>query len=420
MLPLLDSDLAELALPCCTGACRDGARATTGRRARSSLPPPGYPTSPMLGDAVTGSATEADVDGTLVFPAGTRRTAVTAAGGCWPSPDSATRRRGRRQRLSAHGARSTSTGCRSAATSAGVPPARAGVLRRGRRRHRRGQASRRQMKDAVERTHGPAVATRRRQLRRRVQRQGDQGDGRPGARRVDRRRRHEGRARRPARVATAGVGADIVNHCIDDVLVQGARPLFFLDYIASSKIDAEHVAEVVTGMAEACAAAGCALLGGETAEMPGVYAPGAFDIAGTLVGVVERARPAAPRRHRRRRRARSASPQRSAHQRLLAAAQDVPVAADGRHAARLRPPARRRTARAASQLPRRARRAPWRRSREGARAHHRRRPARRTCRGSFPTMSTPPSSSARGPCRRCSNSYARSRPASTRTSSTAR
>ena len=86
-----------------------------------------------------------------------------------------------------------------------------------------------------------------------------------------------------------GVGADIVNHCIDDVLVQGARPLFFLDYVASSRIDADFVAEIVTGMAEACEAAGCALLGGETAEMPGVYAPGAFDIAGTLVGVAERA-----------------------------------------------------------------------------------------------------------------------------------
>jgi len=84
-----------------------------------------------------------------------------------------------------------------------------------------------------------------------------------------------------------GIGADLVNHCVNDILVQGARPLFFLDYVASSKLNAEHVAEVVTGMAEACEAAGCALLGGETAEMPGVYAPGAFDIAGTLVGVVE-------------------------------------------------------------------------------------------------------------------------------------
>ncbi len=87
-----------------------------------------------------------------------------------------------------------------------------------------------------------------------------------------------------------GVGIDIVNHCIDDVLVQSARPLFFLDYIAASEIDADLVAEVVTGMAEACEAAGCALLGGETAEMPGVYAPGAFDIAGTLIGVAERSR----------------------------------------------------------------------------------------------------------------------------------
>ena len=76
-----------------------------------------------------------------------------------------------------------------------------------------------------------------------------------------------------------GTGMDIVNHCINDVLVQGARPLFFLDYIASSKISAEMVADVVSGMSEACAAGDCVLLGGETAEMPGVYAPGAFDIA---------------------------------------------------------------------------------------------------------------------------------------------
>jgi phosphoribosylamine--glycine ligase/phosphoribosylaminoimidazole synthetase len=86
-----------------------------------------------------------------------------------------------------------------------------------------------------------------------------------------------------------GVGMDIVNHCIDDVLVQAARPLFFLDYIAASRLDADMVADIVTGMAEACAAAGCTLLGGETAEMPGVYSPGAFDIAGTLVGVAEQA-----------------------------------------------------------------------------------------------------------------------------------
>ena len=85
-------------------------------------------------------------------------------------------------------------------------------------------------------------------------------------------------------------GQDIVNHCINDVLVQGARPLFFLDYFASSSIKAEQVAAVVGGMSMACAAGGCVLLGGETAEMPGVYMPGAFDVAGTLVGVVERDR----------------------------------------------------------------------------------------------------------------------------------
>jgi phosphoribosylformylglycinamidine cyclo-ligase len=84
------------------------------------------------------------------------------------------------------------------------------------------------------------------------------------------------------------VGHDIVNHCIDDILVQGARPLFFMDYFATSKLTPEIVAEVVTGIAEACREAGCALLGGETAEMPGVYAPGEFDIAGTIVGVLER------------------------------------------------------------------------------------------------------------------------------------
>ena len=85
-----------------------------------------------------------------------------------------------------------------------------------------------------------------------------------------------------------GVGHDIVNHCINDILVQGARPLFFMDYFATSKLKPELTAEVVTGMAEACKESGIVLLGGETAEMPGVYLPNEFDVAGTIVGVVER------------------------------------------------------------------------------------------------------------------------------------
>jgi len=84
------------------------------------------------------------------------------------------------------------------------------------------------------------------------------------------------------------VGHDIVNHCINDVLVQGARPLFFLDYIAADTLHPERVAAIVEGCAEACRAGGCALIGGETAEMPGVYRPGTFDLVGTLVGWVER------------------------------------------------------------------------------------------------------------------------------------
>lgn len=87
-----------------------------------------------------------------------------------------------------------------------------------------------------------------------------------------------------------GLGHDIVNHCIDDILVQGARPLFFLDYVAMPRLVPETVAGIVTGCAAACWEAGCALLGGETAEMPGVYAPGELDLVGTIVGWVERER----------------------------------------------------------------------------------------------------------------------------------
>ncbi len=90
--------------------------------------------------------------------------------------------------------------------------------------------------------------------------------------------------------AHARVGGDLVNHCINDILVQGARPLFFLDYFAAAKLEPDVLVEVVRGASEACRASGAALLGGETAEMPGLYPPGEYDLAGCIIGVVDRTR----------------------------------------------------------------------------------------------------------------------------------
>jgi len=84
------------------------------------------------------------------------------------------------------------------------------------------------------------------------------------------------------------VGMDIVNHCVNDILCSGAKPLFFLDYIAMEKLDAEQIDAIVAGMSKACSEAGCSLIGGETAEMPGIYCPGNYDLVGFIIGVVEK------------------------------------------------------------------------------------------------------------------------------------
>ncbi len=86
------------------------------------------------------------------------------------------------------------------------------------------------------------------------------------------------------------VGRDLVNHCVDDILVQGARPLFFMDYVATGILEPGVLASVVEGVAAGCREAGCALLGGEIAEMPGFYGPGEYDVAGFIVGIVDRER----------------------------------------------------------------------------------------------------------------------------------
>jgi phosphoribosylformylglycinamidine cyclo-ligase len=84
------------------------------------------------------------------------------------------------------------------------------------------------------------------------------------------------------------IGADLVNHCVNDILVQGAAPLFFLDYLATGKLNPDVAVQIVEGLAAACRENGCALLGGETAEMPGFYADGEYDVAGFIVGIVDR------------------------------------------------------------------------------------------------------------------------------------
>jgi len=86
------------------------------------------------------------------------------------------------------------------------------------------------------------------------------------------------------------IGADLVNHCVNDIAVLGAEPLFFLDYLGTGKLEPHVFTEIIKGFARACAENRCALIGGETAQMPGFYSPGEYDVSGTIVGVVEKSR----------------------------------------------------------------------------------------------------------------------------------
>ncbi|MFZ4720701.1 MAG: phosphoribosylamine--glycine ligase, partial [Ilumatobacteraceae bacterium] len=285
VLPLLTDDLAELALACCTTGLGERRIHAGGAACTVVAAAPGYPAAPVTGGAIDLGT---DDDRAILFQAGTDGTVVTGGRVVAVTGLGTTLAEARGHAYGRLGSvqfdgmqvrrdigwKSIGAGLTSYA-AAGVD------IDEGARAVDR-------MKAAVERTHGDAVL------------RGVGSFGGAFSAKVIKDMDDPVLVASTDGVGTKvelaarlgmyrGVGMDIVNHCIDDVLVQGAKPLFFLDYIASSKLDADQVAEVVTGMAEACEVAGCALLGGETAEMPGVYAPGAFDIAGTLVGVVDRA-----------------------------------------------------------------------------------------------------------------------------------
>lgn len=293
ILPLLDADLAELALQATRGTLRtENLRIRPGAACTVVMAAPGYPTHPTLGGSVhIPEDIGADRYWFAAGLSGDSQSGFTVSGG---------------RVLAVTGVGEDLQAARTAAYS-GIDQIHGDGLN-----HRRdiawqvpavglgsyasagvnideGHRALSQMKAAVERTHGPEV----------LRGLGSFG-GAWSARRL-------AQMDHPVLVAStdgvgtkvelalqtrrlAGVGHDLVNHCVNDVLVQGAEPLFFLDYVAASRLVAEDVAEIVGAMAAACETNGCALLGGETAEMPGVYHEGTMDLAGTLIGVVQHSR----------------------------------------------------------------------------------------------------------------------------------
>ncbi|MEA3375263.1 MAG: phosphoribosylamine--glycine ligase [Chloroflexota bacterium] len=302
ILPLLESDLVDVLL-----ACLDGRLDETEVRWRSAhtvcvvKASGGYPTDYQVGKTIVGVEDVEALPDTVVFQAGTERkdgALLTAGGrvlavtGIAPALDEAREKAyAGVERIDFEGAQYRSD-VAAGVPSSGVTPRPGGG--RGRSAYaaagvdiEAGNRAVELMREAVHSTYTPAVLT-------------EIGSFGGLFALKDVLQAHDpvlvcstdGVGTKTMIAAAMGrydtVGHDIVNHCINDVLVQGARPLFFLDYIAAGRLDPEQIATIVAGCAEACRASGCALVGGETAEMPGVYRPETFDLVGTLVGWVER------------------------------------------------------------------------------------------------------------------------------------
>lgn len=294
LLPLLETDLLSVLEACVTGRLNEcDISWTNNTTCAVVLAAHGYPVSPRMGDVVTGFDALEDLEHVALFHAGTERTesalvvsggrvvTVTAIGETLPMA------RERAYRAASHiefdgKYLRRDIGWRELACTTGGYAASGVDVDEGNRAVSL-------MKQKVEATHTPNVLG---------------GVGAFGGTLAVGALRDmddpvlvastDGVGTKVMLAAEIGrydtIGHDIVNHCVDDILVQRAYPMFFLDYFASSHISATRVAEVVGGMADACAANGCVLLGGETAEMPGVYHDGHFDVAGTMVGYAERAR----------------------------------------------------------------------------------------------------------------------------------
>jgi phosphoribosylaminoimidazole synthetase len=294
LLPLMETDLVEVALACCVGRLAETPlRFSDDVAVTVVLAAAGYPATPEIGTAITdlGLSDDTNSSDALVFQAGTERNGdeiVTAGGrvlsvtGVGPNITSA------RSLAFARAAQIDFTGkqmrrdigWRAVARTAGGY-AQSGVDIDA------GHETVDRMKAAVQATYNSAV----------VAGVGSFG----GVLDLAELKRYD----HPVLVASndgvgtkvmvgvaansvAGLGADLVNHCINDILVQNARPIAFLDYVAAAKLEPVKIAAVVSSMAEACGAVGCVLLGGETAEMPGVYHDGHLDVAGTIIGLADR------------------------------------------------------------------------------------------------------------------------------------